>query len=393
MARKNAPNHGSLNQVRGRYYYKATLPGTAQRKTYPLIAAGQAASTTDKRLAIALANEMWERAEATAALEDSGLKYDGSLSALQELFLAAHEKDIAEKDADVRKKELRFYRASINSLIEFLKTVPFSLTTYELKPNRILLWRKYLNAEKGICRTTINKKVNVIKQMINYAVTRELEPAHLSYSVDTIKAIKKGEGNFKDYSEVCPVEWVVVEKIFPYLSEMVCDMLLIMRYTGARPGEVRLMRPCDIDMTDPQGWVFQVSKHKTRRHGITRNIVIGVNAQPIVSKYLIRSRDSYCFPPQNQNGNMGLHYTSGSFSKVITRAIKAYNADHLKAPVRFTANQLRHAFATQVCLEYGLEVTRCAMGHVTTQMTKRYARTALEAEQLKNAKQAAKKFG
>ena len=394
MSRKNSPNHGSLNQVRGRYYYKAKLPGTHERKTYPLTSAGQTKSTTDRRTAIALANEMWERAKTAAALEGDDADYDGTLPTLKELFLKVHEKEIADKDEEVRKKEMRFYRTALNDLIAFFKTVPFSLLTFELRPNRILLWRKFLNAEKSICRSTINKKVNVVKQMIQYAVNREIEPAHLAYEVGVIKPVKKGQENFKDYDEVGPAEWTTVEKLFPYLDSMIQDMLLLSRYTGARPGEIRLMRPCDIDQTDTNAWVFSLDKHKTRRHGIVRKIVIGLDAQPILLKYMVRPGQAYCFPARlNHHGDTGQYYTSGSFAKVITRAVAAYNAENPKTPIQFHANQLRHTFATSVCLEHGLEVTRCALGHATTQMTKRYARQALAAEQLKNAKQAVQKIG
>jgi integrase len=394
MARKNSPNHGSLNQARGRYYYLATLPGTNKRKSYPLVPAGRTKSTVDKREAIALANEMWDRASSAAALEGEDADYDGTLPTLKELFLKEHEKELAEKDIGVQKKEMRFYRAALNDLISFFKTVPFSLVTFDLKPNRLLLWRKFLHGENEVCRSTINKKVNVVKQMIQYAVNREIEPAQLVYEVTAIKPIKKGQENFMDHDEVGPVDWPTVEKIFPYVDSMIQDMLLIIRYTGARPGEVRLMRPCDIDCTDSQAWVFSLKNHKTRRHGLHRNVVIGPDAQAILLRYMVRMGNAYCFPARSNNhGDVGPCYDSGSFAKVITRAVTAYNKEHPKTPISFHANQLRHTFATSVCLERGLEVTRCALGHSTTQMTKRYARQALEADQLKSAKLAVQKIG
>lgn len=394
MARKNKPNHGSLILNHGRYYCKVKLPGTAKRKTYSLIPAGKTSSTTDKRMAVALANEMWAQAEVRAALEGSEVEYNGTIPSLMELFLDDHRKEIANKEKEVQNKEIASHRAAINDLIDFLKHNNFSLTTLELKPNRIELWRKDLNINKKVCRNTINKKVNTVKQMIHYAVTRELEPAQLLYSVSAIKPIKKGQGNFVDYNAVEPAQWSTVKKILPYLPSMICDMLLIMKHTGARPGEVRLIRPCDIDRSDPQAWVFYPNRHKTQRHGIKRKIIFNVETQRILAKYLVRDKTAYCFPPcKKNNRTVGLHYTTGSFARVITRAVTSYNNAHPKAPIRFHANQLRHAFATKVCLEHGLEVARCAMGHTTTQMTKRYARTSVEIEELNNAKRAVKRIG
>ncbi len=391
--RKNKPNHGSLNLVRGRYYYKATLPGTDRRKTYPLIPCGGQAATTDRRMAVALANEWWDRAAAAVARGTGEVVYDGTLERLSELFLAAHQKDIAGKDREIQNKEMRFYRASFNDLMAFLHSVPFTTLAAELKSNRLLLWRKYLHTEKKICRNTINKKINIVKQMIQYAVNRELEPGHLLYALDAIKPLKKGQENFRDCGEVNPARWETVEKLFPYLPEMIQDMLTLIRHTGARPGEIRLMRPGDINQRDADGWVYSLARHKTDRYNRRRHIVIGPLAQPIVRKYLVRPAEAYCFPPQENHHGTGAYYTTGSFAKVITRAVRQYNTDHPKTPIEFHANQLRHTFATEVCLQYGLEATRCVLGHVTQQMTKRYARTAVEIGELEMAKKAVKKLG
>lgn len=394
MARKNKPNHGTLDQSRGRYYYKVKLPGTSKRKTYPLVPAGRDSSTTDKRLAIALANEMYEREKARAELDGCDVEYDGTLPSLREVFIKDHAKEITAKTEEVQKKELRFYRTAINDLITFLESIQFSVVTFELKPNRIELWRKHLNTDRKVCRNTINKKVNVIKQMVHYAAVRELEPAQLMYNIDTIKPIKKGQGNFIDRPAIGPADWETVEKLMPYLDDMVRDMLLIMKHTGARPGEVRLIRPCDIDKSDPQAWVFCPERHKTQHHGKKRKIILNTDVQLILAKYLLRDPAMYCFPPSKKNNkNQGLHYTTGSFAKVIARAVTSYNNDHPDSPIQFHANQLRHMKATQVCLEHGLEVTRCLLGHATTQMTKRYARTSVEVEELNRAKEAVKKIG
>jgi integrase len=389
MARRNRPKHGTLQKNGGRYYYFVQLPGDTKRRRYALRPAGQKFSTPDRREAVALADVLYEQTETKAKREAADSDYDGTLPNLKEIYLCDHKKEIFNKSDRVQKKEMRFCRAAINDLIAFLEGVPFSLIARELKPNRIILWRKHLHFEKKLCRTTINKKVNVIKQMLNHAALHELEPAQLHYEINALKPIKKGQDSFFDYPEVDPVDWTEVEKLRPYLPDMVYDMLQLMRLTGARPGEIRVVRPCDINRSDPDAWIYTPHIHKTQRYGIARPIIINVEAQQILRKYLFRG-DVYCFPPQsNHHRDEHDHYTAGSFSRLINRAVNLYNAEHEKQPVAFHANQLRHAFATAVCLQYGLEVTRCALGHRTTQMTKRYARAALEIEQLKNAKIAA----
>jgi len=396
MARKNKPNHGSLNLVRGRYYYKVTLPGTNTRKTLPLVSPGHTKSTTEKRLAIALANRIWDEAEQNTESESESNRpdYDGTLTQLKELFVTDHKRKIAGKQAENKKREIYLYTKAIKDLIEFLTANAFTLITADLKPNRILLWRNYLNFEKGVCRNTINKKVNVIKQMIRYAANYEIESAELYYQLAAILPLKRGEENSVDHAEVEPADWLTVQKLFPYLDEMIADMLSIARYTGARPGEIRLMRVGDIDRSDPDGWVYRPPQHKTIRFNHVREIVIGERAQRILTKYLLRSQTAYCFPPKdNRRNNTKDYYSTSSFAKHINRAVKQYNIDHPKDQIEFHAHQLRHTFGTEVCEKYGIETAKNVLGHATVTMTKRYTKQAVQRMKLIDAKRAVQKLG
>lgn len=387
MSRRDKLDVGSLNQVRGRYYYKVKLPGTDKRKSYPLIPPGHQKSTREKRTAIALANKMYKCAEENPEGNDS--EYDGSLSSLRDLYIESHKIKIADKPDRVQRKELRFMQPAIDDLIQFFESKKLSLLTADVTPNRIYLWREHLNYIKKVCRDTINKKVNVVKNMLRYALMHEMESAEAVSRILEIRPIKKGDPDAFDYPEVEPADWDVVTKLFPYLSPMFQDMLSIMRYTGARPGEIRLMRPCDIDKSDPDAWVYERSDHKTMRYGHERHIVIGKRAQPFLSKYLLRPVEDYCF----QIEATGKTYTDESFSKRITRAVKKYNNDHPDDKIDFHAHQLRHTFGTEVCLEYGLETAKHVLGHATELMTKRYTRQAEKILRMKDAKKAIKKLG
>lgn len=400
MPRRNKPKHGSIflskpnkSGVR-RYYYNVTLPGTSKRKAYPLRQPGQAKATTDKRMAIALADTLYERAEKQAENDSSG--YDGSVPSLAKLFLASHEKSIAAKGKINQKKEVSYYRSALNDLIEFLNDPDyiFTLSVGDLRPNRILLYREYLSQEKGVCRNTINKKVNVVKQMVSFAVQREWEPATVLYELVSVKTVKRGEKGFFDHPKVGPIEWEVVLKIFPYLSQTIRDMLTIMRYTGARPGEIRIMRPCDIDRSDLNSWLYRPTHHKTSRFGHDRTIAIGGQAQLVLTKYLLRSKTDYCFPPcDNSRGDMHDCYTTASFARAVSRAVRRYNADHKKNKISFHAHQLRHTFGTEVCKKYGRSAAKHVLGHESDSMTDRYVEDALKIAALNDAKMVAKKIG
>jgi integrase len=51
--------------------------------------------------------------------------------------------------------------------------------------------------------------------------------------------------------------------------------------TGMRPGEVTIMRTCDLD-TSGRVWVYIPSHHKTAYHGHSRQIYLGLRAQAVL---------------------------------------------------------------------------------------------------------------
>lgn len=386
MARPTKPKHGSLKRIGKRYYWNVKLPGEEKYGSKALRVGDKGASVTDRQLAIELANEKWNKAiEALEKRQTPQDGYDGTIESLRDLYLDARKNELSIK-------EWRFQRAAINDLIKFL-SANFTLVTKELKTNRLILWREWLCNDKRICRDTINKKVNVIKQMIDFIVNWEKESAEL-LQVKSLKPIKKGDEKFFDYPEVEPADWNDVKKLFPYVSSMIQDMLTIIRFTGARPGEVRVMRPGDIDRSDHNIWIYTLAEHKTERFGYTRTIAIGKQAQEVLIKYLFRGANEYCFQPVNKNNKeAGLHYSSGSFAKLIARTVRNYNADHPSDQIAFHAHQLRHTFGTEVCLKCGLEATQHVLGHASPEMTKRYARQALAQQRMESVTRTVKKMG
>ena len=94
-----------------------------------------------------------------------------------------------------------------------------------------------------------------------------------------------------------PVSAAIVEATLPFLSQTVADMVRLQRLTGARPGEICAMRPGDIDRSG-EVWKYTPAEHKTEHHGHRRLIIIGPKGQAILHPYLLRSKEAYCFSPQ-----------------------------------------------------------------------------------------------
>ena len=67
--------------------------------------------------------------------------------------------------------------------------------------------------------------------------------------------------------------------------------------TGARIGELVIMRPVDIDTTG-RVWSYCPAEHKTAHYGHNRRIYIGPRAQQAIRPFLTRPVDAYLFDPR-----------------------------------------------------------------------------------------------
>jgi hypothetical protein len=190
------------------------------------------------------------------------------------------------------------------------------------------------------------------------------------------------------------------------------------------------MRPCDVDR-EGKLWVYRPAHHKTAHHGYDRKIFIGPRGQEVLTPFLFRGPQTYCFSPgdaeeqrhQRQHeerttpltcGNVpgsnvkdapqwspGDRYTTCSYRRAIQRA-----CDHAffpPAPIaqldgeskaewqqrltdsqkkelaawqkahRWHPHQLRHNAATELRKEFGIEAARIILGHRSAAITEVYA--------------------
>jgi integrase len=75
-------------------------------------------------------------------------------------------------------------------------------------------------------------------------------------------------------------------------------MIDLQLLAGMRPGEVVIMRSCDVDMSCPV-WVYRPQLHKTEHHGPSREIRLGPKAQAIVQSFLKADLQAYLFSPKD----------------------------------------------------------------------------------------------
>jgi integrase len=286
-------------------------------------------------------------------------------------------------------------------------------------------------AGKGWSRNYVNEQVGRVRRMFRWAVSREMVPRDLYHGLEALPGLRKGAPGVRETEPVSQVPEAVVEATLPYLPKIVRPMIRVVMLTGMRPGEVCLMRACDIDMT-AHVWVYRPSTHKTEHHGKTREVYVGPQAQEVIKPWLKLELQAYLFNPAEAEATRNAerrgqrktpmtpsqarrkskknpkrpkrdHYDETSLRNAVYRAcdkafpppdglmrreeepkrewqarvseeLARWRSDH-----RWHPNQLRHTAATRIRRECGIETARIQLGHTRAFTTEIYA----EADRLK----------
>lgn len=110
-------------------------------------------------------------------------------------------------------------------------------------------------AKDNLARATIRYRINRIKHMFRWAVNSGLVPASCWASISVHQGIENHDRSvngtpLKPIKIVRPVSVQDVEATLPFLTPVLRSMVRLQLITVARPGEICMMRPCDIDTTE-----------------------------------------------------------------------------------------------------------------------------------------------
>lgn len=224
------------------------------------------------------------------------------------------------------------------------------------------------------------------------------------HGLQAVSGLRFGRSNARETEPIKPVADEHILAILPFVSRQVRAMIQLQRLTGMRPGEVVLLRPCDIDQSSDI-WTYEPHDHKNRWRGHRRIVPLGPRAQAVLAPFLARPSQDYCFSPREaeQERNLlrrsnrrspmtpsqakrrqkvtpkrakGIRYDSNAYRRAIAYGIRKANkkraAASLKVP-NWCPLQIRHATATEVRKRFGLEGTQAALGHKNANVTQIYA--------------------
>ncbi len=291
-------------------------------------------------------------------------------------------------------------RDEIKRALRTVKQLYGKTPAAEFTPKRLKAVRQVW-IDAGNSRSYINKKVERVRRVFCWGVEEELVPAEVYHALAAVAHLKCGRTEAKETAPVEPVADAIVEATLPHLPEVVADMVQFQRLTGCRPGELCILRPCDVDRGG-EVWLYKPSYHKTEHHGKQRVICIGPRAQDILRKYLLRPHDVPCFSPRDSEarrrflanqarktplscGNKpgtnrkrnpkvrpGERYTVDSYRRAIHRACEKAKIE------KWSPNRLRHTAATEIRRTFDIEAARTVLGHSTAAVTEIYAERDLQ---------------
>lgn len=262
-----------------------------------------------------------------------------------------------------------------------------------------------LGWKRGFC----NACLGCVKRAFKWAVSEELIPPSVWHGLSTVAGFRRGAPGIAESSKVRPVPWETVEKTLPELLPTVSDMVRLQHLAGMRPCEVCGLRVCDLrlDGRVPDGphfpgvWVYVVCDdvNKTAHHGHPRLVFFGPRAQEILQPYLDSLQpDDHVFSPRRaviewlkqagrstrlrKKGSPRDHYGTDTYDRAIASAARRAGVP------RWSPNQLRHARATELRRQYGLDAAGATLGHHSLAVTQIYAE-----EDLAKAAQAMREAG
>ncbi|MFO0836893.1 MAG: site-specific integrase [Phycisphaerae bacterium] len=324
-------------------------------------------------------------------------------------------------------KHLSCYKTALAVLRRHFGRLP----TSSFGPTKLRAVREAMIREGGArrwYRKYVNMQVQRVRQLFKWAAAQELVPIQVYGALGTLEPLRRGRSAAPDNRRVEPVRDELLNAVRPLLNRPVRALVELQLLTGARPGELLGLRPCDLEMNDhDQVWLYRPEQHKNAFREQERVIVFGPRAQEILRPFLRdRALTACMFSPQEadaarreamhkarvtregQGNGPGTNrrefpkrapgdcYTTASYYRSILYACdKAFplgselrrmrRESHTawaarlgerwaevvswRRGHRFHPHQLRHNAATLLRREFGLEAAQLTLGHSSARVT------------------------
>jgi integrase len=268
---------------------------------------------------------------------------------------------------------------SVKYAVQPVRTLYARIAVQDFGPRALKAVRQSMIDQK-ICRSQINLRINRVRRVFKWGVENELVPPQVLHGLQAVAPLKRGRTTAPESKPVKPVPEEHIDAVLPLVSRQVATMIELQRLSGMRPGEVVLMRPCDVDRSGDV-WIYRPSKHKTAYRDHEREIYLGPRAQALLNPWLLRDDQAYCFSPAEaeaeRNQLRRLNRRSPMTPSQAKRQAKKRRAiDYAieKAGVpHWHPHQIRHNCGTRMRHDHGFDVAQSVLGHKSAAVTEIYA--------------------
>ncbi|MCW8129699.1 MAG: site-specific integrase [Planctomycetota bacterium] len=243
--------------------------------------------------------------------------------------------------------------------------------------------------EKGWTRGTINSNVGRLRRVFRWGVGEQLVPPAVHQALCAVDGLTCRVARAPETKKIVPATSEQITAVVARVGRIVATMIEVQRLTGARPGEVCIMRAMDIDRSG-EVWVYHPSDHKNAWRGADyeRQIYIGPRAQAHLAPFLLRDASAFLFSPieaqRERFAARKTHRTKPNKKPATARKIREhYDVDGYRRCIErackaagikpWVPNMLRHTRATELRKMYGLEAACVVLGHEDIETTKIYA--------------------
>jgi len=389
---------GSIFLNGNRYWWRIRLPGDDRRRAFPLRPPGARYATDDPAVAEEIAWNLLHAAQRAAEGSDVD-PADRRVAALADAYVAFARQTYRGPDGQPS-GEVEKIRLALRHVRDACGAMQAELVgPLDLKAVRETM------IDADLSRTTINQRVSIIKRMYRWAASEQRVPASCYQALATVEGLRRGRSEAREGRDVGPVAEHWVEATCEALPPTVAAMVRCQLLTGMRSGELCRMRPCEIERSG-RIWTYRPEHHKTERHGHRREVLIGPKAQRLL-RPLLRGRElgAYVFSPAEAREERyaamraarkskiqpsqrdrrkakplrgpGASYDAGSYHRAIVYAIAKANraraSEGLPEIPHWHPHQLRHAAATRIRKEIGLEAARAVLGQRSLAIADTYA--------------------
>jgi integrase len=202
-------------------------------------------------------------------------------------------------------------------------------------------------------RGYINRSIGRIKRAFKWGVENELVPPGIYHAIKEVAGLAAGRTEARETTPRRPASQEQLDAVRRIVKQRHRDIIDLLNLTAARPSEIRMLTGSIIDRAGPV-WVATLPAHKMIHKGKERKLYFGPQAQIILRRYLRDDSERKLFKGFN-------------LRSVIARACERANVQV------WTPYQLRHAAATRIREQYGLECAQVMLGHSRADVTQIYA--------------------